>query len=279
MQFVIISPAAAYHLGFVIGPCLNATGRLDTAARALELLQSRSKAEAMSAARELKELNDSRKNLTQRGVEQAEAMIAQGHMEEDKVMVIYLPQVHESLAGIIAGRVREHYNHPVFLLTRGEDGVKGSGRSVEGYHMYQAMTEVKQYFTKFGGHAMAAGLSMREEDVEELRRELNARCRLGPEDFVPKVLIDVPMPMDYGDESLADQLELLEPFGVGNPKPLFAQKDLLFLSGCKMGANKNCARYRVRTSGGKADCFFRRSGGIWQLSGRKIRFRKSGDAV
>ena len=120
----------AYHLGFIIGPCLNATGRLDTAARALELLQSRSKAEAMSAARELKELNDSRKNLTQRGVEQAEAMIAQGHMEEDKVMVIYLPQVHESLAGIIAGRVREHYNHPVFLLTRGEDGVKGSGRSV-----------------------------------------------------------------------------------------------------------------------------------------------------
>ena len=241
----------AYHLGFIIGPCLNATGRLDTAARALELLQSRSKAEAMSAARELKELNDSRKNLTQRGVEQAEAMIAQGHMEEDKVMVIYLPQVHESLAGIIAGRVREHYNHPVFLLTRGEDGVKGSGRSVEGYHMYQAMTEVKQYFTKFGGHAMAAGLSMREEDVEELRRELNARCRLGPEDFVPKVRIDVPMPMDYGDESLADQLELLEPFGVGNPKPLFAQKDLLFLSGCKMGANKNCARYRVRTSGGE----------------------------
>lgn len=247
-----IEPASlgAYHLGFIIGPCLNATGRLDTAGRALELLQSRSKAEAMSAARELKELNDSRKNLTLRGVEQAEAAIAERHMEKDKVMVIFLPEVHESLAGIIAGRIRERYNHPVFLLTRGEDGVKGSGRSVEGYHMYQAMTEVKKYFTKFGGHAMAAGLSMCEEDVEELRRELNARCLLEPEDFIPKVHIDVPMPMDYGNEKLADQLELLEPFGVGNPKPLFAQKDLLFLSGCKMGANKSCARYRVQTPAG-----------------------------
>lgn len=241
---------SAYHLGFIIGPCLNATGRLDTAVRALELLQSGSKAEAMSAARELKELNDSRKNLTLRGVEQAEGVIRERHMESDKVMVIYLPKVHESLAGIIAGRIRERYNHPVFLLTRGEDGVKGSGRSVEGYHMYRAMTEVKQYFIKFGGHAMAAGLSMREEDVEELRRELNARCRLEPEDFVPKVHIDVPMPIDYANESLADQLELLEPFGVGNPKPLFAQKDLVFLSGYRMGANKSCARYKVRTPGG-----------------------------
>lgn len=240
----------AYHLGFILGPCLNATGRLDTASRALELLQSRSRAEAMGAAGELKELNDSRKNLTLRGVEQAERMIAERHMEGDKVMVIFLPEMHESLAGIIAGRIRERYNHPVFLLTRGEDGVKGSGRSVEGYHMYRAMTEVKGYFTKFGGHAMAAGLSMREEDVEELRRELNARCGLEPEDFVPKVHIDVPMPMDYGGEDVADQLELLEPFGVGNPKPLFAQKELLFLSGYKMGANKSCARYKVRTPGG-----------------------------
>lgn len=239
-----------YHLGFIIGPCLNATGRLDTAARALELLQSRSKTEAMSAARELKELNDSRKNLTLQGVEQAREAVAQMHMEGDKVMVIFLPEVHESLAGIIAGRIRECYNHPVFLLTRGEDGVKGSGRSVEGYHMYQAMTEVKGYFTKFGGHAMAAGLSMREEDVEDFRREINARCGLNPEDFVPKVHIDVPMPMDYAGESLAGQLELLEPFGVGNAKPLFAQKELLFLSGYKMGANKNCARYKVKTPEG-----------------------------
>lgn len=240
----------AYHLGFVIGPCLNATGRLDTAGRALELLQSKAKADAMSAARELKELNDSRKNLTARGVEQAENYIAEHHLEQDKVMVIFLPEVHESLAGIIAGRIRERYNHPVFLLTRGEEGVKGSGRSMEGYHMYEAMTAVKQYFTKFGGHAMAAGLSMREEDIEPLRRALNAGCEMTEEDFVPRVHIDVPMPLDYAGEEIADEMELLEPFGVGNPKPLFAQKDLTFLSGYLMGANGNFARYRVRTPEG-----------------------------
>lgn len=240
----------AYHLGFVIGPCLNATGRLDTAARALELLQSKTKTEAMSAARELKELNDSRKNLTMRGVEQAEAYIADHHLEQDKVMVIFLPEIHESLAGIIAGRIRERYNHPVFLLTRGEEGVKGSGRSVEGYHMYEAMTAVKQYFSKFGGHAMAAGLSMEEEDIESLRQALNAGCGMSEEDFVPKVHIDVPMPLDYAGEEIADELELLEPFGVGNPKPLFAQKELTFLSGYLMGANKSFARYRVQTPEG-----------------------------
>ncbi len=241
---------SAYHLGFVIGPCLNATGRLDTAKRALELLQSRTKVEAMSAARELKELNDSRKNMTLQGVAQAESVIAEQHMERDKVMVVFLPEVHESLAGIIAGRIRERYDHPVFVLTRGEEGVKGSGRSIEGYHMYEAMTEVKHYFTKFGGHAMAAGLSMREEDIPSFRRELNERCRLREEDFILKVHIDVPMPMDYADERLVDELALLEPFGVGNPKPLFAQKDLIFQSGYKMGANKTSARYRVQTPEG-----------------------------
>lgn len=241
---------SAYHLGFVIGPCLNATGRLDTAKRALELLQSATKTEAMSAARELKELNDSRKNLTLQGVEQAESFLLEHHMEQDKVLVIFLPEVHESLAGIIAGRIREKYCHPVFILTRGEEGVKGSGRSVEGYHMYEAMTQVKQYFTKFGGHAMAAGLSMKEGDIGDFRRDLNANCRLGPEDFIPKVHIDVPMPLEYADGKIADELELLEPFGVGNPKPLFAQKNLRFLSGYKMGANKTCARYRVQTESG-----------------------------
>lgn len=242
---------SAYHLGFVIGPCLNATGRLDTAKRALELLQSGTKTDAMSAARELKDLNDSRKNLTVQGVEAAEHFLLEHHMERDKVMVIFLPEVHESLAGIIAGRIRERYNHPVFLLTRGEEGVKGSGRSVEGYHMYEAMTEAGHFFTKFGGHAMAAGLSMREEDIDSLRRELNEKCAMTEEDFIPRVHIDVPMPLDYADQNLASQLELLEPFGVGNPKPLFAQKNLVFLSGYKMGANKTCARYRVRTPGGE----------------------------
>ena len=252
MEVNQIEPARlnAYHLGFVIGPCLNATGRLDTAERGLELLQSRTKVEAMSAARELKELNDSRKNLTLKGVEEAESYIAEHGTTKDKVMIIFLPEVHESLAGIIAGRIRERYNHPVFILTRGEEGVKGSGRSIEGYHMYDAMTGVKQYFTKFGGHAMAAGLSMKEEDIESLRRDINAECTLEEEDFAVRVHIDVPMPLDYGTEELADELELLEPFGVGNPKPLFAQKELLFLSGVRMGANRTCARYTVRTPDG-----------------------------
>lgn len=241
---------SVYHLGFVLGPCLNATGRLDTAGRALELLESGTKADAMNAARELKDLNDSRKSLTSKGVAQAEGYIQEHHMERDKVLVVFLPQVHESLAGIIAGRVRERYNHPVFILTQGEEGVKGSGRSVEGYHMYDAMTEVKRYFTKFGGHAMAAGLSMKEEDIEPFREELNRNCRLSEEDFIPRVHIDVPMPLVYADEELAGELELLEPFGVGNPKPLFAQKDLIFQAGVRMGANKNCARFKVKTPEG-----------------------------
>lgn len=241
---------SAYHLGFVMGPCLNASGRLDTANRALELLESTSKVDAMTAARELKELNDSRKNLTLQGVQEAEKYIQEHGISRDGVMVIFLPDVHESLAGIIAGRVREKYNHPVFILTRGEEGVKGSGRSIENYHMYNSMTAVKQYFTKYGGHKLAAGLSMREEDIEPLRKALNEQCTLTEEDFCPSVHIDVPMPLAYANENLARELERLEPFGVGNPKPLFAQKKLVFLAGYKMGKNKNFARYKVRTPEG-----------------------------
>lgn len=242
---------SAYHLGFVLGPCLNATGRLDTAQRALELLQSTSKTDAMTAAGELKSLNDSRKNLTLQGVEEAEEYIRSKHLEQDDVMLVYLPEIHESLAGIIAGRIREKYNHPVFVLTKGEEGVKGSGRSIESYHMYNEMTRVRQYFTKYGGHKLAAGLSMREEDIEKLRTAFNENSRLTKEDFIPRVHIDVPMPLSYADEGLAQELELLEPFGVGNPRPLFAQKDLCFLSGFKMGANKNCARFRVQPPAGE----------------------------
>lgn len=244
---------SAYHLGFVLGPCLNATGRLDTAKRALELLQSTTKVDAMQAAGELKALNDSRKNLTLQGVQEAISYVEEHHLEQDPVMVIFLPEVHESLAGIIAGRVREKYNHPVFILTRGEEGVKGSGRSIEGYHMYEAMTGVKHLFTKFGGHKLAAGLSMREEDIETLRKALNEGSGLTEEDFQPKVHIDVPMPLSYAEEKLARELELLEPFGVGNPKPLFAQKELIFKAGYKMGAKKNFARYRVKTPEGKEE--------------------------
>lgn len=215
---------SAYHLGFVLGPCLNATGRLDTAKRALELLQSFTRADAMTAARELKDLNESRKNLTVQGIQRADEYILEHHMTEDKVMVIYLPEVHESIAGIIAGKVREKYHHPVFILTKGEDGVKGSGRSIEAYHMYDAMTQVKQFFTKYGGHKLAAGLSMREEDIEPLRTALNEKCTLMEDDFIPRVHIDVAMPMGYADDALAGELALLEPFGTGNPKPLLHRR-------------------------------------------------------
>ncbi len=242
---------SAYHLGFVIGPCLNATGRLDTAKRALELLQSENKTQAMQLAAELKELNDSRKNLTAEGVEQAERYILERHMEQDKVLVIYLPDVHESLAGIIAGRIRESYNKPTIVLTKGEDGVKGSGRSIETYHMYDALTQVKDLFTKYGGHKMAAGLSLEETHVTELQRRLNENCRLTEADFVPVIHIDVPMPVDYATEQLAGQLEILEPFGVGNPKPLFAQKDLCFLTATRMGTSGKCARFGVLTPGNR----------------------------
>ena len=234
-----------YHMGFVIGPCLNATGRLDTAKRALELLQSRTKAEAISAATELKELNDSRKNLTLQGVQEAEEKILQEGLDQDKVMVVYLPEVHESLAGIIAGRIREKYHHPVFVLTNSEEGIKGSGRSIEAYHMHEGLTQVKECLTKFGGHKLAAGLSLKSENLEPLRMQLNANAILSEEDFVPVVHIDVPMPMGYASLELAKQLQLLEPFGVGNPKPLFAQKDVLFVGAKRIGANGNFARFTV----------------------------------
>lgn len=241
---------SAYHLGFVLGPCLNATGRLDTAKTALELLQSRDERSALEAAGELKRLNDSRKNLTLQGVELANRLIQEKHMEKDKVLVLFLPEVHESLAGIIAGRIREQYFRPVIVLTRAEEGIKGSGRSIEAYHMYEALTEVRHFFTKFGGHKMAAGLSMKEEDVDAFREALNGNCHLREEDFVPTVHIDVPMPVSYATEKLAREIELLEPFGVGNPKPLFAEKELLFLEGIRMGRERQFARFRVQDGSG-----------------------------
>ncbi len=242
---------STYHLGFVIGPCLNATGRLDTANRSLELLFSSTNVEAMQSARELKELNDSRKNLTQIGVEEAEEYIQKYGIEKDNVMVVFCPGIHESLAGIVASRLKEKYYRPVFLLTKGEEGVKGSARSIEGYHMFHKMSEIASLFTKFGGHAMAAGFSMEEEDIPKLRRQLNEKCGLTEEDFIANVKIDVPMPLGYADFSLAEQLELLEPHGVGNPKPLFAEKNVTFLSGRKLGANANVGKYQVRTEDGK----------------------------
>lgn len=240
---------SAYHLGFVIGPCLNATGRLDTAARALALLSADDRRTAVQAAEELKEMNDSRKLMTLKGLEKAVAYVEENAIAQDKVLVVYLPDCHESLAGIVAGRLREKYGRPVFVLTRAEDGVKGSGRSVEGYDMYASMTACKTLFTKFGGHKMAAGLSMREEDIPALRKQLNETCSLTEEDFIEKVHIDVPMPLAYADKKLAEELQILEPFGTANPKPLFACKEVHFLSGKKMGAKENFARYRVEHEG------------------------------
>ena len=238
-----------YQIGFVLGPCLNATGRLDTAQKALELLQTTSREKAIRLARELKQLNDTRKQLTLEGIEEALNYIAEHSMDQDRVLVLYLPRVHESLAGIIAGRIREHYYKPVFVLTKAEQGVKGSGRSIEEYHMYRALNQVEELLDRYGGHAMAAGLSLSEDKVETLRRRLNENCQLTEEDLREKVTIDVPMPM-AGIKAVVDDLEVLEPFGVGNPKPLFAQKDLRFIRAVRLGANRNFARFTAITPDG-----------------------------
>lgn len=239
----------AYHVGFIIGPCMNATGRLDTALRALELLNAQKKQEALAIAGELKELNDSRKLMTQKGVDGAVKYVEEKGLLEEKVLVVYLPDCHESLAGIIAGRIREKYGKPVFVLTKGEEGVKGSGRSIESYHMYEAMVACQELFTKFGGHKMAAGLSMEEKNVELFAAKINETCTLTEDDFVSKVHIDVPMPLELADKKMARELEVLEPFGVANPKPLFARKDVHFLSASKMGKTGLHAKFVICEEG------------------------------
>ncbi|MGN0279729.1 MAG: single-stranded-DNA-specific exonuclease RecJ [Lachnospiraceae bacterium] len=244
-------PLSVYHIGFVLGPCLNATGRLDTATRALQMFLTRDKAEAVTIAGELKELNDSRKGMTLQGTEQAIELIEQTALKEDKVLVIYLPECHESLAGIIAGRIRECYQKPVFVLTKAEDGVKGSGRSIDAYHMYDKMSECKELYTKYGGHKLAAGVSMPEENVEKFRRYLNEHCELSAEDFEERILIDVPMPMSYVTTDFVKQLSVLEPFGNGNPKPVFAQKNLHICKGRILGKNSNVGKYLVKDETGR----------------------------
>lgn len=243
-------PLTAYHIGFVLGPCLNATGRLDTAGRALKMFLTEDESEAVTIAGELKELNDSRKNMTLQGTQQAISLIENGTLEQDKVLVVYLPDCHESLAGIIAGRIKERYHKPVFVLTDSEDGVKGSGRSIEAYHMYDKMSECKELYTKYGGHKMAAGVSMPTEHVEKFRVYLNAHCGLNEEDFVEKIHIDVPMPMSYVTIDFVRQLSVLEPFGNGNPKPVFAQKNIRLIRGRILGKNSNVGKYVVEDDGG-----------------------------
>lgn len=242
-----ISP---YHIGFILGPCLNASGRLDTAKRALQLLLADSREEAAVLAGDLKNLNESRKEMTAQGLEKAIEQVESTSMMEDTVLVVFLPECHESLAGIIAGRLRERYHKPSFVLTRGEEGVKGSGRSIESYSMYEKLCECKEYLTKFGGHPMAAGLSLEEENVERFRRKLNEQSGLTEEDLVEKVTIDVPMPIHYIRKDLVQELSLLEPFGKGNEKPLFAQKNLWISQMRVLGKNRNVVKMRLTDENG-----------------------------
>lgn len=240
----------AYHIGFVLGPCINASGRLDTAKRALELLNARTRRDAVMLAEDLKALNDSRKEMTERGVEEAVRMIESTSLKDDRVLVVYLPDCHESIAGIIAGRIREKYYRPVFVLTRAEEGVKGSGRSIETYDMFAQMCRCRALFTKFGGHKLAAGLSLQEENVERFRETINELCELSDDDLQEKVSIDMRLPFPYITEQLVNELELLEPFGKGNPKPLFAEKNLSVISPRIFGKNRNVLKCRLQDQQG-----------------------------
>lgn len=247
---VPVDRLSAYHIGFVIGPCINASGRLDTAKRALELLNAPNRREAVMLAEDLKALNDSRKEMTEKGVEKAVEQIENTPLKEDKVLVVYLPDCHESIAGIIAGRIKERYYRPTFVLTAGEEGVKGSGRSIEAYNMFEEMCKCRTLFTKFGGHKLAAGLSLEEENVGRFREVINELADLSEEDMLPKVSIDMQLPLPYVTEKLVSELELLEPFGKGNTKPLFAEKKLKVISPKIIGKNQNVLKFRVQDQRG-----------------------------
>lgn len=240
----------SYHIGFVLGPCINASGRLDTAKRALELLRAKTKKEADILAGDLKALNDSRKDMTADAVEQAKEQVEFSTMKEDRVLVIYLPDCHESLAGIVAGRIRESYYKPVFVLTDAEEGVKGSGRSIDGYHMYEELNKCKHLLTKFGGHRLAAGLSLEKENIDTLREMLNANCRLTEEDLKEKVTIDMEMSFANVTEKMVEELSLLEPFGKGNTKPVFAARNVKVLNGRVLGKNRNVLKMQVQDTAG-----------------------------
>jgi len=243
-------PLSAYHIGFVLGPCINASGRLDTAKRSLELLLERDEVKASALAGELVELNESRKYMTQQETQKALEQIEKEGREKDKVLVVYLPECHESLAGIIAGRIREAYQRPVFVLTRGEEGVKGSGRSIEAYSMFDKMTEVAELFTKYGGHPMAAGLSMREEDIDKLREQLNQKAELSEEDMAEVVRLDAVLPMSYFTVDTIRQLSVLEPCGKSNTKPVFADRNIKVTRASIVGVNRNVLKLHLLDSKG-----------------------------
>lgn len=239
-----------YHIGFVLGPCINAGGRLDTAKRALELLNASNRREAVTLAADLKELNDSRKEMTEEGVEEAVRQIESSSWKDDQVLVVYLPKCHESIAGIIAGRIKERYYRPTFVLTRGETGVKGSGRSIEAYDMFAEMSRCRELFTKFGGHKLAAGLSLEEENVEVFRKRINELADLTEDDLQMKVSIDMRLPFPYINEGLIHELKILEPFGKGNGKPLFAESKLRVIQPRIFGKNRNVLKCRLEDQQG-----------------------------
>ena len=239
-----------YHIGFVIGPCINAGGRLDTAKRALELLNASNRREAVTLAADLKELNDSRKEMTEEGVEEAVRQIESSSWKDDQVLVVYLPECHESIAGIIAGRIKERYYRPTFVLTKGETGVKGSGRSIEAYDMFAEMSRCRELFTKFGGHKLAAGLSLEEEKVEVFRKRINELADLTEEDLQMKVSIDMRLPFPYINEELIHEFKILEPFGKGNGKPLFAESKLRVIQPRIFGKNRNVLKCRLEDQQG-----------------------------
>ena len=240
--------SGAYHIGFVLGPCMNASGRLDTAKRTLDLLRAKTGKEADILAGDLKALNDSRKEMTDIAVEQARQIVDTTKAGQDRVLVLYLPGCHESLAGIVAGRIRERYYRPAIILTDAEEGIKGSGRSIEAYNMYEELSRCKDLLTKFGGHKLAAGMSLAKENIEELRRTLNDNCRLEPKDMAEKVVIDMELPFSCVTEELVEELTLLEPFGKGNTKPVFAARNVELISGRILGKNRNVLKLQVKDS-------------------------------
>lgn len=241
----------AYHLGFIIGPCINASGRLDTAKKGLKLLITDDEKEAEKLSLELHDLNEERKDMTEKGIEKAVQAIENSNIKDDKVFVIYIKDVHESIAGIVAGRIKERYNRPTIILTKSEDEVKGSGRSVEGYNMFEELIKCKDLLLKFGGHPMAAGMSLKEENVELLRNRLNKLTKLNEDDLIPKVVLDMRLPLDYITFDVINDLSMLEPFGKANLKPLFGDKNVNMIKGRIVGKNKNVLSLNMRTAKGK----------------------------
>lgn len=240
----------SYHIGFVIGPCINASGRLTTAKKALELLLCKDSQKADVLAEELLNLNAERKDMTQKGYEEAVQQIESTSLKDDKILIVYLPECHESIAGIIAGRIRERYYRPVFVLTDGEKSVKGSGRSIEGYSMFEEMQKCDDLFLNYGGHPMAAGCSLEKENIQPLRERLNTNAQLTEDDLIEKICIDVPMPIGYITEHLIEELDILEPFGTANKKPVFAEKNLHVLGARILGQNRNVIKMQVASVSG-----------------------------